>query len=139
MRAGGVALLLAASALSGCATTATTGSFVQAPATIQSSQIASNLTGLVAHVLPPAHSVLTVEPPAGNAAKAFASKFKASLRDRGFGLTDHGGVPVRYAVTPFQRSILLRVWTNRDVVSRAYQPDKAGALVPVSPMTVGRG
>lgn len=132
------AMLVAMLGLSGCATSMGSGSFVSVPTSIKNQQIAANLTGLVAHALPPAHTTVMLQPAAGSAGKRFGATLDAALRARGFGVSSHTGIKVRYAVSPFDQSVLLRVWTNNEVLTRAYQPDKAGELVPVSPITVGR-
>ena len=131
-------MVIAMLGLSGCATTDGSGSFVSVPGSIKDQQLAANLTGLVARVLPPAHTTVVLQPASGAAGKTFASALDAAMRSRGFGVSTHTGVTVRYAVSEFNRSILLRVWTKNEVLTRAYQPDKAGKLVPVSPITVGR-
>lgn len=132
-------ILAAALALSGCAASGAATSFVQVPATVKVNQVAANMTGLVAHVLPPAHTTVKIEPPARKAGKKFAASFEAAMRARGFGVSTTAGVPVRYAVSVFNKAVLLRVWAGKSVVSRAYQANDAGKLVPVSPMTVGKG
>lgn len=132
-------VLVAALGLAGCATSGAGTSFVQAPAAVEQKQVAANLTGLVARVLPPAHSTVDIKPAGNKAGKKFAQTFDAAMRARGFGISSHSGVPVRFAVSQFNRAILLRVWAGKSVVSRAYQANKGGKLVPVSPITVGRG
>ncbi len=129
---------VAALGLSGCAASMGSASFVSVPPSVNQQEIAANLTGLVAHALPPAKTTLLLKPAAGGSGKRFSTALDAALRARGFGVSSHSGMPVRYAVSSFDRSVLLRVWTANEVLTRAYQPDKAGKLVPVSPMTVGR-
>lgn len=124
--------------LSGCATSMGTGSFASVPSSVKDQEIAANLTGLVAHALPPAQTTVMLQPAAGPAGKNVGQAFDTAMRSRGFGVSTKTGIKVRYAVSTFDQSILLRVWTKNEVLSRAYQPDKAGKLVPVSPMTVGR-
>lgn len=131
-------MLVAMLGLSGCATTMGSGSFVSVPSSVKDQEIAANLTGLVAHVLPPAQTTVLLQPASGAAGKEFGKAIDAALRSRGFGVSAQSGVKVRYAVSMFDQSILLRVWTKNEVLSRAYQPDNAGKLVPVSPMTVGK-
>lgn len=132
------AMLVAVLGLSGCATSIGSGSFVSVPTSIKNQQIAANLTGLVAHALPPAQTTVKLQPASGTGGKRFGDTLDAALRARGFGVSSHTGINVRYAVSSFDHSVLLRVWTNNEVLTRAYQPDKAGKLVPVSPITVGR-
>lgn len=133
------AMLVAMLGLSGCATSMGSGSFVSVPPSIKNQQVAANLTGLVAHALPPAQTIVMLQPAPGSTGKSFEAALDAALRARGFGVSSHTGVNVRYAVSSFDQSVLLRVWTNNEVLTRAYQPDKAGHLVPVSPITVGQG
>lgn len=132
-----VAALILLAGLSGCAQGAS-GSFAGAVSGMPPAQVAANLTGLVAHALPPAHSIVRVKLPAGASHKRLTTAFIGALRARGFGVADKGGTPVRYAVTSLDGAVLLRVWTPREVVTRAYQPNKSGKLVPVSPISIGR-
>lgn len=139
-----ILLLAGALALAGCAAAPSSGSFVgSALSPPSSSAIAVQVAAIVAHALPPSRTTLLIEPPAGPDQSELMPALTADLRKWGFGLGNikapaPADQPVTFYVTPSgSTGIVLRVIVAGSIYSRLYGVSQSGALLPLSPLTVG--
>lgn len=137
--------VLAAAILSGCATTSTSSYVSDSVRAVDANTLATDTVQYLGDVLPPARTTLVVEPP--KSGDAVTPVMLEKLRQRGYGVTTYTpkngtkpplGTPFRYAVSPFDNGVWLRLNYPGKEASRYYQRTTSG-LIADAPFTVREG
>lgn len=135
------ASLLMMSSMAGCAMTGGhQGSWIE-PLTVKEARgLASEVTKLLQERVPPAKTLLVVEPAQRKA--RFEVELEAALHGAGYALAlpnseVQSGHRVRYRVSTLDGGILLRLELDDIEISRWYGLDEEGRLVAVTPFTIG--
>jgi hypothetical protein len=138
---------IVAAAMTGC-TTSPTASYVSEVSATDANVLASSIAEYLGQHLPPAGTVLALQPPQDSQANnPLTPALSRALRSSGFGVAElskeaqapAGSHPVRYLVTPMYNGFLIRVRYDRTNVSRWFARNTSGNLQPASPYSVQRG
>ncbi len=139
--------VLAALALSACATSRPSMSYVAPEVTASDARtLATDAVDFLADPLPPAKTTLLLDPPAvrqGAAPDVLTPAITDSLRARGYGLAvvvddrpaskDVQAIPFRYLASPLDNGIVLRLQFKGQEATKLYPRTTAGTLLTNGP------
>jgi len=142
--------ILAASALTGCATLpGSSMSYVSDKITAPSeaSVMAYDAAAYLVTVLPPASTTLVLDPPQSTQGNFLTPTLETALRSKGYAVSELNrhlspsapqpkGVQLRYLVSPLDSGVLLRLQYQGVEAARFYQRATDGALTLGAPFTV---
>lgn len=138
---------LAALALSACATSRPSMSYVASEVTASdASTLVADAVDFLADSLPPAKTTLLLDPPAvrqGTVPDVLTPAMTDRLRARGYGVAvvaddrpaapDKRATPLRYLVSPLDNGIVLRLQFNGQEATKLYPRTTAGTLLTSGP------
>lgn len=144
--------VVAALALSACATSRPSMSYVAPEITYSDAQtMATDAVNFLADPLPPAHTTLILDPPrpkqpasAVNPTDALTAAMTEKLRARGYGIsvvtddehkdaTARKGTALRYLASPLDNGIVLRLQFGGQEATKLYPRTTDGKLMPSGP------
>lgn len=142
--------ILAASALTGCATLPSSSmSYVSSKITVPSdaSLMAYDAANYLTTVLPPAQTTLILDPPQATQGNFLTPTLEAALRSKGYAVFELSntpspsmqplkGVQLRYLVSPLDTGVLLRLQYEGVEAARFYPRNKDGVLTDGAAFTV---
>lgn len=144
-----IASLAAALFLGGCAALRPTMSYVEPSVTASDGQtLASDTVAYLSDPLPPARTIIVLDPPATKDRDSLTSAMLPALRKRGYGIelinpktgkASSAGVPLRYIASPLDDGVLLRLQYQGIEASRFYSRGSNGLLLTDAPFTVRWG
>ncbi|WP_025902248.1 hypothetical protein [Tatumella sp. UCD-D_suzukii] len=137
--------VLVASILGGCASNPDASYVSDKVRSIDANVLATDTVAYLSEALPPARTTLLIEPP--KSGDAVTPVMLEKLRQRGYGVTTYTpqkgivtpiGTPFRYAVSPLDNGVWLRLSYPGKEATRFYLRTTAG-LMANSPFTVKEG
>lgn len=137
--------IMAVAFLSGCATNPASSFVANSIRAVDANKIASDTVDYLSDELPPARTTLVIEPPQNS--DVVTPVMLDKLRARGYGVTTYVpksgtippvGTPFRYAVSPLDNGVWLRLNYSGKEASRYYMRTTTG-LISNSPFTVRGG